>query len=180
VTNDDSALYRHPDVEKSEPDDEREAAAEASGLAFVSLDGDLGVIGNGAGLVMSTLDQIAAEGGAAANFCDLGGGARAEVVKAALDVVLSSDRVTALLVSIFGGITRCDEVARGLVEAFGVTHVDVPTIVRLDGNAAAEGHAILAEAALPGVTIVADAAEAVRSAVAVAAGRSGVAVGKEG
>lgn len=180
VTIDDSALYRHPEIERQESDDAREAAAKAAGLAFVSLDGDLGVIGNGAGLVMSTLDQIAAEGGSAANFCDLGGGARSEVVKAALDVVLSSPRVGALLVSIFGGITRCDEVARGLVEAFAATEIRVPVVVRLDGNAAAEGQAILAQAALPGVEIAADAGNAVRRAVAAARGRSGARAGEEG
>ncbi len=180
VTIDDNALYRHPEIEVGEPDDAREAAARAAGLAFVALDGDLGVVGNGAGLVMSTLDQIAAEDGSAANFCDLGGGARAEVVKAALDVVLSSPRVSALLVSIFGGITRCEEVARGLVEAFRATEIGVPVVVRLDGNAADEGRAILAQAALPGVEVAADAADAVRRAVAAAREHAAVAPERSG
>ncbi len=119
VTVDDNALYRQPDLAPAEPEDEREAKARASGLAFVPLDGDIGVIGNGAGLVMSTIDQIAAAGGTAADFCDIGGGARAEVVQAALEAIFAGPPVAAVLVSIFGGITRCDDVARGLVEALG-------------------------------------------------------------
>ena len=180
VTVDDSALYRQTDLVPGDPDDPREAKAKSAGLAFVALDGDVGVLGNGAGLVMSTLDQIAAAGGSAADFCDLGGGARADVVTAALDVILSSERVSALLVSIFGGITRCDEVARGLIEAFSQAQVEVPVVVRLDGNAAAEGHAILSEAQLKGVTIAKDAAAAVRMVVAAAGERAGAAAGREG
>jgi len=176
VTIDDNALYRHADL-KAESDagvEDREARARKAGLAFVALGGDIGVLGNGAGLVMSIIDQITAAGGSAADFCDLGGGARAEVVAAALDVILSMGSISALLVSIFGGITRCDEVARGLVEVLGQARVDVPVVVRLDGNAAAEGRAVLAEARLPGVTVAAGAAEAVRLAVAVAAAHAGL------
>lgn len=168
VTIDDNALYRHADL-KAEADagaQDREARARQAGLAFVALDGDIGVLGNGAGLVMSTIDQIAAAGGSAADFCDVGGGARAEVVAAALDVILSTGTVSALLVSIFGGITRCDEVARGLVQVLGRARVDVPVVVRLDGNAAAEGRAVLADAGIPGLTVAAGVAEAVRLAVA--------------
>ena len=172
VTVDDSALFRHPDfaalAEASA--DEREARARRAGLAFVELDGDIGVMGNGAGLVMSTIDQLTAAGGAAADFCDIGGGARAKVVADALEVILSGGHVSAVLVSIFGGITRCDEVARGLVQVFGETRVDVPVIVRLDGTAAAEGRAVLAEAGLTGVTVAGSAAEAVELAVAAAHG----------
>jgi len=175
VTIDDNALYRHADL-KADAEagaEDREARARKAGLAFVALDGDIGVLGNGAGLVMSTIDQIAAAGGRAADFCDIGGGARADVVATALDVILSTGSVSALLVSIFGGITRCDEVACGLVQVLSQTRVDVPVVVRLDGSAAAEGRAVLAEARLPGLTVAADAAEAVRLAVAGAAARAG-------
>jgi succinyl-CoA synthetase beta subunit len=182
VTVDDSALFRHPDfaalAEASA--DEREARARRAGLAFVELDGDIGVMGNGAGLVMSTIDQLTAAGGAAADFCDIGGGARAKVVADALEVILSGGHVSAVLVSIFGGITRCDEVARGLVQVFSETSVDVPVIVRLDGTAAAEGRAVLAEAGLAGVIVAGTAAEAVEMAVAAARGESPATVTAEG
>jgi succinyl-CoA synthetase beta subunit len=172
VTVDDSALFRHPDFAAlaEAAADAREAKAHRAGLAFVELDGDIGVLGNGAGLVMSTIDQIAAAGGAAADFCDIGGGARAKVVADALEVILAGGHVAAVLVSIFGGITRCDEVARGLVQVFGETKVDVPVIVRLDGTAAADGRSVLAEAGLAGVTVAGSAAEAVELAVAAARG----------
>ncbi|HEY5386814.1 MAG TPA: ADP-forming succinate--CoA ligase subunit beta, partial [Thermoleophilia bacterium] len=137
VTIDDNALYRQADLKRDEGEDGREGKARRAGLAFVPLEGDIGVLGNGAGLVMSTIDQIAAAGGHAADFCDIGGGARTEVVAAALELVLSAKQVSALLVSVFGGITRCDEVARGLVQVLSQTCVDVPVVVRLEGNAAA-------------------------------------------
>ncbi len=168
VTVDDNALFRQPDLTPDEPADEREAKARRAGLAFVALEGDIGVIGNGAGLVMSTIDQIAAAGGSAADFCDIGGGARADVVVAALDAIFAGPPVAAVLVSVFGGITRCDEVARGLIEALDATGVDAPVVVRLDGNAAEEGRAVLAEARLAGVTVAGSAGEAVRLAVAAA------------
>ena len=168
ITIDDNALYRQTDQQPVEPDDEREAKARAAGLAFVPLDGDIGVVGNGAGLVMSTIDQIAAAGGSAADFCDIGGGARADVVAAALDAIFAGPPVSAVLVSIFGGITRGDEVARGLVEALGSAGVDAPVVVRLDGNAAEEGRAVLADARLAGVTVAASAGEAVELVVAAA------------
>ncbi len=171
VTIDDNALYRQADITREEPSDEREAKARRAGLAFVGLDGDIGVLGNGAGLVMSIIDQIAAAGGRAADFCDIGGGARAEVVAAALDTILSAGDVTAVLVSIFGGITRCDEVARGLVEVFGGAPIDVPVVVRLDGNAAEAGRDVLDAAGLPGLTVAASAAEAVSLVVSAAAKR---------
>ena len=167
VTIDDNALYRHADL-KAESDagaEDREVRAREAGVAFVALDGNIGVLGNGAGLVMSTIDQIAAAGGSAADFCDIGGGARAEDVATALDVILSAGTAAVLLISIFGGITRCDEVARGLIQEIAQACVDVPVVVRLDGNAAAEGRAVLADARLPGVTVVAGSAEAVRLAV---------------
>jgi len=182
VTIDDNALYRHAElkVEADAGAEDREARARQAGLAFVALDGVIGVLGNGAGLVMSTIDQIAAAGGSAADFCDIGGGARAEVVAAALDVIFSTGSVSSLLVSIFGGITRCDEVARGLVQVLGQARVDVPVVVRLDGNAAAEGRAVLADARLPGLTVAAGAAEAVRLAVAGAAAPAGPDARREG
>jgi len=170
VTIDDNALFRQTDLKRDEGEDEREGKARRAGLAFVPLGGDIGVLGNGAGLVMSTIDQIAAAGGHAADFCDIGGGARAEVVAAALELILSARQVSALLVSIFGGITRCDEVARGLVEVLGRSPLGVPVVVRLDGNAAAEGRAVLAQSRLEGVVVAPDAAAAVAAVVAAAAG----------
>ena len=167
VTVDDNALYRQTDLKRDEGEDGREGKARRAGLAFVPLDGDIGVLGNGAGLVMSIIDQIAAAGGHAADFCDIGGGARAEVVAAALELILEARQVSALLVSVFGGITRCDEVARGLIKVLGGRRLDVPVVVRLDGNAAAEGRAVLAEAGLEGVTVAPDATAAVSAAVAV-------------
>ena len=167
VTVDDNALYRQTDLKRDEGEDGREGKARRAGLAFVPLDGDIGVLGNGAGLVMSIIDQIAAAGGHAADFCDIGGGARAEVVAAALELILEARQVSALLVSVFGGITRCDEVARGLIEVLGGRRLEVPVVVRLDGNAAAEGRAVLAEAGLEGVTVAPDATAAVSAAVAV-------------
>jgi succinyl-CoA synthetase beta subunit len=168
VTIDDNALYRQTDLGGDAAEDEREGKARRAGLAFVPLDGDIGVLGNGAGLVMSTIDQIADAGGSAADFCDIGGGARADVVAAALDVILSAGTARALLVSIFGGITRCDEVALGLIDVFGTADVSVPVVVRLDGNAAEAGRAVLAEAALDGLTVAPSAEEAVRLVVAAA------------
>ncbi len=168
VTIDDSALFRQHDVDAGAPS-EQEARAREVGLAFVPLEGDIGVVGNGAGLVMSTLDRIAAAGGAAADFCDLGGGADAARVAAALELVLSCDEVNALLVTVFGGITRCDEVAHGLVNAFNGRTLEVPVVVRLEGNAAAEGRSLLAAARLNGVTLFEDAGAAVAAAVAAAA-----------
>ncbi len=175
VTVDDNALYRHDDLAAlRDPGDEREARAREAGLSYVSLDGDLGVIGNGAGLVMSTLDLVAAAGGRAANFCDVGGGARAEAVGAAVDVILSDPGVRALLVSIFGGITRGEEVARGLLAALERRDGgrDVPVVVRLDGNGADEGRRLLSAAGRPGVRVAAGVDEAVAQAVALSHARS--------
>ena len=168
VTVDENAFFRHPDVTLEPPEDEREAKARAAGLAFVPLDGDIGVIGNGAGLVMSTIDQIATAGGSAADFCDIGGGARSEVAQAALEAMFAGPPVAAVLVNIFGGITRCEDVAKGLVEAITAVGVDAPVVVRLDGNAAEEGHAVLKAAALPNVTLALDPEEAVRLVVDIA------------
>ena len=172
VTVDENAFFRHPDVVPEPPEDEREAKALAAGLAFVPLDGDIGVIGNGAGLVMSTIDQIAAAGGKAADFCDIGGGARSEVAQAALEAMFAGPPVAAVLVNIFGGITRCEDVATGLVEAIKAAGVDAPVVVRLDGNAAEEGHAVIQAAALPNVTLALDPDEAVRLVVEIASKRA--------
>jgi len=168
VTIDDNALFRHGDMTPDPPEDAREAKARAAGLAFVPLSGDIGVIGNGAGLVMSTIDQIEASGGTAADFCDIGGGARSEVAQAALEAMFAGPPVAAVLVNIFGGITRCEDVAKGLVDAITAAGVDAPVVVRLDGNAAEEGHAVLEAAALPNLTVALDPDEAVRLVVGIA------------
>jgi succinyl-CoA synthetase beta subunit len=152
VTVDGNALYRHPEtaaLRNAGAEDPQEMMARQKGLTFVALDGNIGILGNGAGLVMSTLDVVAQAGGRPANFLDAGGGSKAEAIVDAVEVILSNPRVEAVLFNIFGGITRCDEVARGLVTAFGQIDVKVPFVVRLDGTNDQEGRAILADAALP-------------------------------
>jgi succinyl-CoA synthetase beta subunit len=126
-------------------------AKERGGMTYVKLDGDIGIIGNGAGLVMSTLDVVAQAGGSPANFLDAGGGAKAEAITSAVEVVLSDEKVRAVLFNIFGGITRGDEVARGLIEAFNQISPKVPFVVRLSGTNEEEGRRLLAEANLPNV-----------------------------
>jgi succinyl-CoA synthetase beta subunit len=156
VTIDGSALYRHPDVAELRDlsaEDPQERMAKERGLTYVKLDGNVGILGNGAGLVMSTLDLVAQAGGRPANFLDAGGGSKAEAIVDAVEVILSDPKVTAVLFNIFGGITRCDEVARGLVTAFGQIDVKVPFVVRLDGTNDEEGRRIIAEANLPNVTV---------------------------
>jgi succinyl-CoA synthetase beta subunit len=154
VTLDDNALMRHPNnAELRDPsaEDVQEQMAKERGLTYVKLDGDIGILGNGAGLVMSTLDVVAQYGGRPANFLDAGGGSKAEAITSAVEVILSNPSVKAVLFNIFGGITRCDEVANGLVEAFRQIEPTVPFVVRLDGTNDVEGRRILAEAALPNV-----------------------------
>jgi succinyl-CoA synthetase beta subunit len=154
VTLDDNALMRHPDnaqLRDPSAEDPQEQMAKERGLTYVKLDGDIGILGNGAGLVMSTLDVVAQYGGSPANFLDAGGGSKAEAITSAVEVILSNENVKAVLFNIFGGITRCDEVANGLVEAFHQIEPDVPFVVRLDGTNDEEGRRILAEAALPNV-----------------------------
>ncbi len=169
VTIDDNALYRQPDLAAQRPDeDDRERAAREAGVTYLTLDGDVGVLGNGAGLVMSTLDMIGAAGGAAADFCDVGGGARAERIAAALDIITSDDRVRALLVNIFGGITRGDEVARGVLAWCDGSTVELPLVVRLDGNNADDGLRLLAATGPGGLTVTQSAQEAVEAVVAAA------------
>jgi succinyl-CoA synthetase beta subunit len=171
VTLDDSALFRHPDnAELRDPsaEDPQEQLAKERGLTYVSLDGDIGILGNGAGLVMSTLDVVAQYGGDPANFLDAGGGSRAEAITSAVEVILANPRVKAVLFNIFGGITRCDEVARGLIEAFRQIDPEVPFVVRLDGTNDVEGRRILAEAALPNVHAATTMNEAAERVVALA------------
>jgi succinyl-CoA synthetase beta subunit len=154
VTIDDNALFRHPDVAELRDvsgEDEQERMAKERGLTYVKLDGNVGILGNGAGLVMSTLDVVAQAGGAPANFLDAGGGSKAEAITSAVEVILSDSKVTAVLFNIFGGITRCDEVARGLIEAFDQIKPTVPFVVRLDGTNDVEGRELLAQANLPNV-----------------------------
>jgi succinyl-CoA synthetase beta subunit len=154
VTLDDNALYRHPEnaaLRDLSAEDPQEVMAKERGLTYVKLDGNIGILANGAGLSMSTLDVVAEAGGAPANFLDAGGGSRAEAITAAVEVIVSDEKVKAVLFNIFGGITRCDEVARGLIEAFAQIKPQVPFVVRLDGTNGEEGRALLAEAKLPNV-----------------------------
>jgi succinyl-CoA synthetase beta subunit len=149
-TVDDNALFRHPDIAEMrdlDAGDPHERLAREKGVTYVKLDGEIGILGNGAGLVMSTLDVIAQVGGRPANFCDLGGGGDAEGVVDALEVITSDPQVKGILFNIFGGITRCDEVARGILEALDRMRIDRPLVVRLDGTNAEEGRAMLIEAA---------------------------------
>ncbi len=154
VTLDDNALYRHPDnalLRDTENEDPQEKAAREQDITYVKLDGNVGILGNGAGLVMSTLDVVKYAGGEPANFLDAGGGANAEQITKAVEVILANEKVTAVLFNIFGGITRCDEVAKGLIEAFAQIKPEVPFVVRLDGTNDVEGRKLLSEAALPNV-----------------------------
>jgi succinyl-CoA synthetase beta subunit len=156
VTLDGNSLFRHADnatLRDVSAEDPQERMAREKDLTYVKLDGDIGILGNGAGLVMSTLDVVAQAGGSPANFLDAGGGSKAEAIVDAVEVILSDPKVRAVLFNIFGGITRCDEVARGLIEAFGQIDVEVPFVVRLDGTNDEEGRRLLAEADLPNVEV---------------------------
>jgi succinyl-CoA synthetase beta subunit len=149
-TVDDNALFRHPDIAEMRdlaalPPEER--MARERGVTYVKLDGYVGILGNGAGLVMSTLDVVAGAGGRPANFLDVGGGAQADEIVTAMEVLLSDPNVRAVLFNVFGGITRCDEVARGILTALERLDVRVPIVVRLDGTNDVEGRRLLAEAA---------------------------------
>ena len=152
VSLDDSAAYRHPNFDDLKavheiPQQEREA--KEKGLNFIKLDGDIGIIGNGAGLVMATLDVVKAAGGEAANFLDVGGGAGADLLYSALEVITSNPEVKSVLVNIFGGITRCDLVAEGILSALSRLDVKVPIVVRLDGTNAEQGRKMLIDAPHP-------------------------------
>jgi succinyl-CoA synthetase beta subunit len=178
VSIDENAEFRHPghaELEDADAADPLEAKAKAAGLNYVKLDGEVGIIGNGAGLVMSTLDVVAyageAHGGVKpANFLDIGGGASAEVMAAGLDVILGDAQVKSVFVNVFGGITACDAVANGIVAALGILGdaATKPLVVRLDGNNVDEGRRILAEAAHPLVTVVATMDEAADKAAELA------------
>ena len=183
VTLDENAAYRHPDhaaFDDKAAADPLEAAAQEKGLNYVKLDGSVGIIGNGAGLVMSTLDVVAyagqKHGGVKpANFLDIGGGASAEVMANGLSIILGDEQVRSVFVNVFGGITACDAVANGIVSAIGMLegrgdHVDRPIVVRLDGNNAAEGRRILQEASIPVVEQVATMDGAARRAAELAKG----------
>ena len=147
ITIDENALFRHSDLagwKESEDGHEIEEEAARRGLTFVHLGGNVGIIGNGAGLVMTSLDVVSREGGKPANFLDIGGGAKADVVKNAIEVVLMEDGLKGIMINIFGGITRCDEVAKGILEATkDMTNLTVPVVVRLSGTAEEEGREIL-------------------------------------
>jgi succinyl-CoA synthetase beta subunit len=177
VSLDGNALYRHPEnqsLSDTENEDPIERRAKEEGVQYVRLDGDIGILGNGAGLVMSTLDVVAQAGGAPANFLDAGGGSDAEKVKEAVRLILANESVKAVLFNIFGGITRCDEVARGLIAAFeeiGVGGQSIPFVVRLDGTNDVEGRRLLEEAALPNVHSARTMDEAAEKVVALAAGQ---------
>ncbi len=167
VTVDDNALFRQPGVEAlrgSFPVDPTEARAKEQGLQYVKLEGEVGIIGNGAGLVMSTLDVVAQSGGRAANFLDVGGGAGADLMATSMEVLLSDPEVRSVLVNIFGGITRCDLVARGILEALNRVEAHVPIVVRLDGTNAEEGRRILADAGHPRIVAAATMNEAAQRA----------------
>jgi succinyl-CoA synthetase beta subunit len=170
-TVDDNALFRHSDIAQmrdpeSYPPEER--AAREKGVTYVKLDGEVGILGNGAGLVMSTLDVIALVGGRPANFCDLGGGGDAGGVVDALEVITPDPQVKSILFNIFGGITRCDEVARGILAALDQMTIAQPIVVRLDGTNAEEGRRLLADAAPPNLFTEPTMLDAARHAVELA------------
>jgi succinyl-CoA synthetase beta subunit len=156
VTIDNNALFRHEDIaELRNPADEdpQEAMAKERGVTYVKLDGNIGILGNGAGLCMATLDVVAQAGGRPANFLDAGGGSKAEAIVDALEVITSDEKVAAILFNIFGGITRCDEIAKGIIEAYERIEIDLPVVVRLDGTNSEEGLGMLADADLPNLRV---------------------------
>ncbi|HET7676605.1 MAG TPA: ADP-forming succinate--CoA ligase subunit beta, partial [Candidatus Limnocylindrales bacterium] len=162
ITLDDSALYRHPELEAMRDlaeEDPTDVAAREEGLTFIKLDGDIGCMVNGAGLAMTTMDLVKRAGGEPANFLDIGGGARHDKVAAAMRLILSDPNVKAILVNIFGGITRGDEVAHGLIEARGLQARDVPMVVRIVGTNAEEAARLLRDAAFETATSLDEAAE---------------------
>jgi succinyl-CoA synthetase beta subunit len=170
-TVDDSALARHPDIAEMrdvEAADPLETFAREKGVTYVKLDGEVGILGNGAGLSMSTVDVVVVAGGRPANFCDLGGGGDAQGVVDALEVITRDPQVRSIFFNIFGGITRCDEVARGIIAALEQMRIDLPIVVRLDGTNAEEGRKILADAAPPNLHVEPTMLEAAERAVELA------------
>lgn len=164
VSIDENALYRHPDYQATADDsaeDPIEAEAARRGIAYVRLGGDIGVICNGAGLVMCSMDELSAAGGHPADFLDVGGGAQAERVKSCVELVLMDPGIKGLLINIFGGITRCDEVAKGLLQAFEQLGVKIPAVARIEGTAAEEGRKILEGSQLVPATSMQEAARKV-------------------
>jgi succinyl-CoA synthetase beta subunit len=171
---DNNALFRHRDVAEMrdvQAADPQEQMAYEKGVTYVKLDGEVGVLGNGAGLVMSTLDVIQQAGGTPANFLDVGGGAKADEIVTSLEIILSDAKVKSIFFNIFGGITRCTEVAQGVITALGKLDVNVPIVVRLDGTASEEGLKMLDEASLPNVTIASTMLDAAAQAVRLAKGQ---------
>ena len=173
VTLDDNAAFRHPEWDEyraTEELDERESLAREKNLQYIGLDGSVGIIANGAGLAMSTLDVVNQVGGKAANFLDIGGGANAELMTAALEVINSDAKVKSIFINIFGGITRGDEVAKGIVEAMKRVKLRAPIVIRLDGTNATEGRAIIAAAGIAESQLISRPTmlEAARSAVEIA------------
>ncbi len=170
-TVDDSALFRHPDVAEwrdTSAADPLEAFAREKGVTYVKLDGSVAIIGNGAGLAMSSVDLIVVAGGAPANFCDLGGASNADTVTNALEVIARDAQVRSILFNIFAGITRCDEIARGMLVALGRTEIVAPIVVRFDGTNAAEGRQILADSGRPNIFFEPTMLDAARRAVELA------------
>jgi succinyl-CoA synthetase beta subunit len=171
-TVDDSALFRHADIAEMrdvEAADPHERLAREKGVTYVKLDGSVGILGNGAGLSMSTVDVVVVAGGRPANFCDLGGGGDAQGVVDALEVITSDDQVRSVFFNIFGGITRCDEVARGILTALEQMKIQLPIVVRLDGTNAAEGRQILDDVAAPNLYVEPTMLDAAQRAVELAA-----------
>ena len=172
VTLDMNAAYRHPEWEvwsATDTEDEREAMAKEKGLNYIGLSGSVGIIANGAGLAMSTLDVVNQAGGSAANFLDIGGGANADVMTAALEVVNADPAVRSIFVNIFGGITRVDEVAKGIIEALRRVEIESPIVLRLDGTNAEEGRALLQDHLNESLVAEATMLDGARTAVALAA-----------
>ena len=154
---DDNALFRHPEWApwtETVLRDSRETLAHEKGLQYIGLDGTVGIIANGAGLAMSTLDVVNQVGGSAANFLDIGGGANADVMAGALEVINTDPKVKSIFINIFGGITRGEEVAKGIVEALKRVNLKAPIVIRLDGTNAEEGRAILASSGIPESTLM--------------------------
>jgi succinyl-CoA synthetase beta subunit len=175
VSLDDNAAFRHPEWDEfraTEDLDERERLARTHDLQYIGLDGTVGIIANGAGLAMSTLDVVNQVGGEAANFLDIGGGANADVMAAALEVINFDQHVKSIFINIFGGITRGDEVANGIVEALGRVGLRAPIVIRLDGTNAEDGRAILVDAGIPSDRLRSEPTmlDAARAAVALANG----------
>ena len=171
-TVDDNALFRHPDIAEMRDvagADPLEVLAREKGVTYVKLDGEVGVLGNGAGLTMASVDVVTFAGGRPANFCDLGGGGDAQGVVDALEVITRDEQVRSIFFNIFGGITRCDEVARGILQAVGQMRLELPIVVRLDGTNAEEGRRILAEASLENLHPEATMLDGARRAVELAA-----------